>query len=238
MHVQDDRAFTYKDLVEAKILECDAFAAEYALDESMELNNEHLLLGNNRSIYDLWTPKKVDKYKKKVEKFYYTDLDMFQYFKPLVISNLLSQTVLQSNNIQSLDHYFWTFAQEHGKFMTGVEQFEDQIIVMEKIPMDYQLKSLVNMLDSSKKYKKSILKLMHQYQNGEIQQLYKSSKKSLGKIKKLLLYDRNVIMADNIEQLAGVQSIVCAIGVGHLAGKYGVLKLLKNKGFRLEPIKR
>ncbi len=237
MHVKDERAFIYRDLVEEKILECDAFAAEYALDESQDLNNEHLLFKNGESIYDHLSPKKGDKFRQKVAKYYQMDLDRIQYFKPLVISNIISESIFHANNIQSLDHYFWSFAQENGKFMTGVEQFEDQIIVMEKIPLDYQFKSLADMLNSSKKYKKSLQKIMKQYQNGEIQQIYKSSKKSLGKIKKLLLYNRNVVMADSIEKLSSEQSIVCAIGVGHLAGKQGVLKLLKNKGFDLEPIK-
>ena len=237
MHVKDERAFLYRKLVEEKILECDAFAAEYALDESKALNNEHLLFENGQSLYDFLEPKKVDKFRKKVAKFYKMDLNQIQFFKPLVISNILSESILQANNIQSLDYYFWSFAQDNGKFMTGVEQFEDQMTVMEKIPMDYQLKSLSSMLNSSKKYKKHLSNLMQQYQNGEIQQLYKSSKKSLGKIKKLLLYDRNVVMCKSISTLAQKQSIVCAIGVGHLGGKKGVLKLLKDEGYRLEPIR-
>lgn len=237
MHVKDDRAFTYRGLVEQKILECDAFAAEYALDESQNLNNEHLLFKNGESIYDHLSSKKSEKFRKKVAKYYQMDLDSIQHFKPLVISNILSESIFHSNNIQSLDYYFWSFAQENGKFMTGVEQFESQMVVMEKIPLNYQLKSLSDMLNSSKKYKKYLQKIMKQYQDGEIQKIYKSSKKSLGKIKKLLLYNRNVVMADSIEKLSTEQSIVCAIGVGHLAGKQGVLKLLKDKGFALEPIK-
>ncbi|MGB0863917.1 MAG: TraB/GumN family protein [Saprospiraceae bacterium] len=33
------------------------------------------------------------------------------------------------------------------------------------------------------------------------------------------------------------QTLFCAIGAGHLSGKKGVLKLLKDKGYKVKPVK-
>ena len=66
--------------------------------------------------------------------------------------------------------------------------------------------------------------------------ILKKVKKTAGSMRDALLYDRNIIMADRIEELGSQSSLFAAIGAGHLGGKKGVLRLLKQKGCEIIPV--
>jgi uncharacterized protein YbaP (TraB family) len=55
-------------------------------------------------------------------------------------------------------------------------------------------------------------------------------------MRKLLLYERNTIMAERFAEIARQESLFCAVGAGHLSGKKGLLRLLKKEGFKVRPI--
>jgi len=74
------------------------------------------------------------------------------------------------------------------------------------------------------------------YEQQDIHQMYRSTKKSIGGARKILLYNRNAIMAERIERMAREQTIFSAVGAAHLAGKKGVIKLLKNAGLKVKPV--
>ncbi|MBL0099512.1 MAG: TraB/GumN family protein [Saprospiraceae bacterium] len=74
------------------------------------------------------------------------------------------------------------------------------------------------------------------YGRGDYVQLYKSSKKSMGKIRSLMIYDRNKYMSERIVQLSQEKSSFFAVGAAHLAGDKGLISLLKKQGFKLRHI--
>ena len=74
------------------------------------------------------------------------------------------------------------------------------------------------------------------YEQADIQKLYKVARRSTKGSRRLLLFDRNVIMARRIADLSQEMTLCAAIGAGHLAGKKGVLQLLKSAGFAVKPV--
>ena len=102
--------------------------------------------------------------------------------------------------------------------------------------MDYQIKGLLQIGKNPKKYRQALAKSITTYIKQDFQNLYQSSKKGAGDKRKVLLYNRNKIMAERIAQYIEKQSLFAAIGAGHLGGGKGVLRLLKQKGFKLSPI--
>jgi uncharacterized protein YbaP (TraB family) len=51
-----------------------------------------------------------------------------------------------------------------------------------------------------------------------------------------LIYRRNQHMARAFADIAREKPLFCAVGAGHLPGGKGMLRLLKQRGFRIEPI--
>jgi uncharacterized protein YbaP (TraB family) len=60
---------------------------------------------------------------------------------------------------------------------------------------------------------------------------------SIGEFTDLLLYDRNANWSKKLQELMPGSSLVIAVGAGHLPGKKGVLNLLREAGYTVEPVK-
>jgi len=237
MHVRDQRAFKYKELVESKILECDAFAAEMNLDEVNHLSMANSMdLPDGQLLSDLIKPKAYSKIDKIFKKMVGVPLIHFDNSQPLLISNIITERLLSSDMPLSLDATLHQFASQNNKITLGIESFEEQLKILSKISIEFQIKSLIWMSKNFKQFRKQLLKMTTDYETSDIQKLYIASKKNAKGLRKVLLYDRNKIMAKRIAAMAKEQSIFVAIGAGHLGGEKGVLKLLKNEGFKTKPV--
>jgi uncharacterized protein len=60
---------------------------------------------------------------------------------------------------------------------------------------------------------------------------------TIGGFADILLYDRNANWVRKLQQLMPDNSLVIAVGAGHLPGKKGVLNLLREAGYKVEPVK-
>jgi uncharacterized protein YbaP (TraB family) len=238
MHVSDERAFTFESLVKEKIKECNAFALEFNLETAnTNITSDMMSLPDGLTLESMIRPKKFKKINERFIRFTGYDLRQFNRSLPMQITNMMAEVVLSKDRLKSLDESLFQFAKEEEKILLGIETFEEQLAIMAKIPVESQLKSMLKTFKSFKQFRKQVLKMAELYEMADIQQLYRSSKKSLGSERKLLLYDRNKIMAERIAFMASEQTIVCAIGAAHLAGKKGVLRYLKMKGLEIKPVK-
>ncbi len=237
MHVKDDRAFGFQEKMFELIQKSDAFAAEFNLDDA----NQHVMgdalnLSDGATLEGLFKAKDFARIKKVFEKNTGMPIDTFNDSKPFLASNILTESILSNNRQQALDMSLWHFAKANQKIMLGVETYEEQIAIMHKIPLEYQVKALKSSAKNFKNFRKQILKAARDYEAANIRQLYKSAKKSLGTMRKILLYDRNLLMAERIAGIAKEQSACFAIGAAHFSGKKGLIRLLKQADFKVKPV--
>lgn len=237
MHVKDLRAFHQRDLVHQKIDACEAFATEFNLDEMKMNTSEQVMdLPEGMFLSDLIPAKAY----KKVEQLFASltgmELKLFDRSLPLLISNMLSECVLSSDMPHSLDESLWEYARSQEKILLGIESFEEQIEILRKIPLDYQVKSLIWTAKNTHRFQKQLLKMTRLYETADLRKLYKAARKNAKGLRKVLLFDRNELMAERFALIAQEQSICYAVGAGHLGGKKGLLRLLKNKGFKIKPV--
>jgi len=150
--------------------------------------------------------------------------------------NLIGESLLQSERPKSLDSYLWSYALEAGKDMHGIETFEAQVKTLASIPVEKQVKMLLDTVRNIGRFRRKIHHYAHLYQRGELPMLHKLMKKSAGGLRKRLLYDRNVVMAQRIEELARQKSLFTAVGAGHLLGGKGLIRLLKKRGLKVNEI--
>ncbi len=213
MHVQDERAFKNITFLEDCIASVEAFAAEYDLDtENPTSFADAMYLPDGQKLSQLLGPI------------------------PFFLTNILSTAQFGMEMNYSLDHYLYESAKAKQKTVFGLESFESQLEIVKKMPMKEQLKSLKEFAVNFKRYRRSIKRTAELYVEGNLVKILKKVKKNSGGMRKLLLYDRNIIMAEKILELSTRQSLFAAIGAGHLGGKKGVLRLLKNKGLEVRPV--
>ncbi len=236
MHVRDRSAFHLMPLIEEKIQTCNAFASEFKLDEIGTNSMDNMRLSKDLTLKDILHPKVYRNLDRLLQSKVGVPIGFFHKHLPLMVSNMLAMQLLSSDMPHSLDQTLWNYANEQDKIMLGIETYEEQLAILQNIDLNTQIKALKSIVNNYKAYKKSVLKMRDYYEDQDIVQLYKSGKRSLQGMRKILLYNRNYKMADRIANYAQEYSIFCGIGAGHLAGKKGVLRLLKQKGFKLTPI--
>jgi len=238
MHVRDNAAFQHLDFVSAKIRECEAFATEYHLDEGqIHISSDFVYLPDGKSLTDYIPLKKYKKLQKSILKSFQIDLDLFKRLQPLFINNLIGERLLSKDKEYALDSYLWDFAKSENKTLLGIETWQEQLVTLEKLTLEYQIKGLMDIGKSTQKYRRALNKSVQDYVKGDFQKLYQAAKKGSGDKRKILLYNRNIIMADRIADFTQEHTIFAAIGAGHLGGGKGVLRLLKQKGLVVKPVK-
>lgn len=185
------------------------------------------------SIWDTYfTPKQYDKTRAILKKAYNVDIENHKQLRPMVITSLFYNHI--NNDIPSgslkLDEFIWQYASKHGKQVGGVETIEEQVRVMKEIPISYDFELIKKWSKNIPKMNRQIKSLLKAYFSQDIQALYRGSSKSIGPLKKLLLFDRNQVMADRLYQWHIEERCFFSFGAGHIGGAKGVLNLLKQKG--------
>lgn len=237
MHVRDGKAFQKLEEVYAAIQSCEVFAAEYNLNDSQSgLDPSTIQLREGQHISDLLHPKQYAKVKKMLWKAYQIPLDQFDRLLPFFVVNMIAQKILSEDMPLALDHHLWQYAQENGCQLTGVETFKEQIAILQAIPIPLQVRSLLKISGNVSAYRKQLLHLTTVYQTRDIQKIHKTAKRQLGGMRKLMLHQRNAIMAERISDLVAQNATFVAIGAAHLGGEKGVLRLLKQQGHKLSAI--
>jgi uncharacterized protein len=236
MHVRDARAFQFEHLFYEKILNCEAFATEFNLDDIQNQTDFTLALPNDLQLHNVIKPKTFAKISRVVEQKMGLPLVHFSSLKPIIVTNMLTESVLSSDRLMSLDETLWRYAAENGRLLRGIETFEEQVEILNKMSLDEQIKGLKDLASNFSKFRKQLLNMTRLYEQADILKLYKAAKKTAKGNRRLLLYDRNHIIAERIADMTKEMTLCAAIGAGHLAGQKGVLNLLKNKGFEVTPV--
>lgn len=238
MHVKDARAFQQLEKVYGAINGCSGFAAEFHLEEMEQSVQASIMqLPGGQRISDLLTKKKFERYQKVLEKSVGLDLIHFDRMIPFVVVNFATESLLQQDMPEPLDQHLWGIAKMAGKSLHGIETFQEQMAVLQKITLDDQLKMLSGLCRNIARFRRYLLRIAELYELSEVQKLYKMVKKNSKGTRSLMIYRRNEIMAERIGQLVHEQSLFAAIGAAHLGGGKGVLRLLKQQGIQITPIK-
>lgn len=237
MHLQTESAFTYKEQILAKINECDAFATEFKLDEAdEEKTTQYMNLPTGILLETLLSKKKFDEIDAFLQSNLRIPLMAFNQSKPLVITNLITTSIFQQDMELALDIYLYQYAKMQGKELLGIETFDEQLEILQKIPLELQVKSLKQLIKNFDQHRQEMNEIAQLYAEGKVKKLYKLAKKSAKGFRKIMLYDRNEIMAERIAKLISEKSACIAIGAGHLKGKRGVIKELEQLGIEVKKI--
>lgn len=239
MHVRDARAFGWLDAALEYLTDCAVFATEFDFSETdNQALTEVLRLPNDTSLHHLLKPgawKNLDHY---ALKLLGVPAARFDHQHPMMVSSTLTAVFMSEEQTYSLDETLWYAAQAAGKQCTGVETFEEQLQTLKKIPLEQHIKGLTWLLKNFSRQRRRLQKMMNMYAESDLQNLYQAAKKDAKGLRKVLLYDRNKLMAKRFAKIAQSQSLFCAVGAGHLAGQKGMLRLLKKAGFKVKAVEK
>jgi uncharacterized protein YbaP (TraB family) len=80
--------------------------------------------------------------------------------------------------------------------------------------------------------------MVEQYKAEEVNDLYRATEEYMQDEEEMnyLLFQRNQAWAEELARKLGDKTYFIGVGAGHLGGEQGVIKLMREKGFKVKPI--
>ena len=137
-----------------------------------------------------------------------------------------------------VDAYLYDIARRMGKWVGGVEDIADQAGLLDdlvdKSDIDFLLAGDSSYIKTSSN--RMMEHMIELYTNQDLPGIEALMSSESPEYKDALLLKRNLKMARRIDSLTALRTMFIAIGAAHLPGDSGVIHLLQQKGFTVEPV--
>lgn len=190
---------------------------------------------NLRSMLKKGDAKALDEF---LIKHYSTGLDQLGYLRPITLMSMVLVKLLECP-IKSYEVSFVELAQAQEKEIVGLETVEFQMSVFEEISQETQLDWIIDMVRDIEGQGEIYLKLMSAHKKGDLATIMKllgETTRDYESYEDILINNRNRNWIAPMEKEMQSQSTIFAVGAGHLGGDQGVVRLLEQRGYTLEPI--
>jgi uncharacterized protein YbaP (TraB family) len=166
---------------------------------------------------------------------------MMEKFKPMIIESMMMDQTSDCENTIVMEQLVMDEAKRSNVDIDGLETVDYQLSIFDTIPYKLQAKQLVKMAEGKdNNNSKEMAELTNAYREqrlNEMDELIKEEDSGIKDFANLLLYNRNANWARKMQELMTHQSLVVAVGAGHLPGEKGVINLLRKAGYKVEPVK-
>jgi uncharacterized protein YbaP (TraB family) len=157
--------------------------------------------------------------------------------KPFFLQQMLYIRFL-GQNIESYELAFTRMAEDSDKPIEGLETLEQQLGFLDATPMSQQLEGLVKSIRDYNSEAMNFDALIQAYKSQDLDALSKliNEYDEMKDITNTLLDERNLDWIPKLETYFQKGRAFVAVGAGHLGGEMGVIQLLRNKGYTVQPI--
>lgn len=171
------------------------------------------------------------------------ELKMFSAMKPMTImvtvqNKILMDIIPDIASMTAMDKYMQTLAVSQGKKVGGLETMDYQMNLLYGNSLEEQADALLEMAQSSNS-KELLIELSAAYKSQNLDILWNVFKEQMtGYEYDALVSVRNRNWEKQIVELVPAQSSLFVVGSGHLPGEKGMITLLKQAGYNVEPIQK
>jgi uncharacterized protein len=240
IHTDDNRVSELSPSVLEAMKTVDMFMME--AEPSQDPSSLMLAEGN---VAELLTSDEFDKVRELAD-FHVMHMGAAMKMKPWLLAVIFDLPKPQTEFSQ--DNLLMTKSEDFGKQIKGLETSKEHFGIMDSFSKDEQLVMLRAVLKRTPEQKEADFeKLLAAYLDGDSDKLSALDEQITGgmlpkelwaKMRKSLLDDRNVKMAERAIPMATEKPIFMAVGASHLAGDNGLIAAFKKAGFKLSALKK
>jgi len=248
IHMIGKEDYIFNEVMQEAFDEAERVTFEIKLDDMMDMSSQMSLMmkafmNDGKTLQDLLSEEEYSLVETHFEKMG-LPLVFLERLKPMFLSALAGgeadPTAIQSGEMVSYELELMREAQAVEKEIMGLETAEFQMSMFDSIPYDAQAKMLVESIKSTKQGNDEFQRMVDMYKDQDIegmQTMMDEDPEGIGKYEELLLVKRNKnwipVMAEQMVE----KPTFFAVGAGHLGGEFGVIKLLKEEGYSVKPIR-
>ncbi|MFN2458357.1 MAG: TraB/GumN family protein [Chitinophagaceae bacterium] len=232
------------DSLKSAILQSDRVYLELDMDNMFEMLGaiSKMKMRNDTTLSDLLTPAEYEKIKEFFkQRKSILPFSMMEKFKPMLTASTLMQSVTECENTQAMEQLIMKEAKKQQKSIKGLETMAYQLSIFDSIPYQLQARQLLKSVEifGDNKENKDFEDLTKAYRNQELDKLEEITNKDeegLASFTELLLYNRNRTWVKKLDEMFSKNSLLIAVGAGHLPGNQGVINLLRKAGYKVQPV--
>lgn len=235
---------------EKAFTECKQLYGEIKIDSTSNektqlLVSKYIMLPQDSLLNTLYSPEEYRILSSIIKKYLNADIEQLNMFKPSFISTQLS--VQQSAKVFNkfdpeiqLDGSLQKKAEKLGKQVYGLETIEFQMQTVLGGSIDEQAEELIKIAKEEELFVDHIKEMADKYMQQDINALLNlMSDPKLGNTEKELdkfIFSRNRNWAELLKNILPKKSTFIVVGAGHLPGEEGLINLLRNQGYTVEPV--
>ena len=177
-------------------------------------------------------------------------ISLVNQFKPWMIMSLVAssdcETARKAEGAQILDFLIIEQAKSANKEIKGLESITEQLSAMASLPIDFQVRGLLETLrlgDLNKDMMETMISLYVDQEIGLIKPAIKViatelgqediDDESFGDFEAKIITERNHLMAERSEPILQEGNAFIAVGALHLPGEEGLIELLRERGYTI-----
>jgi uncharacterized protein YbaP (TraB family) len=249
IHIIDEEDFFLPKGTEQSIQKSEKVVFEIDMKEMNDVSAVMGMMGkifmkDNKTISDLLSPEDYAL----VSNFFQNKglpIFMLERMKPMFLTIFtygdFQPDDMKNGKLKSYEMEFMEMAQNSGKATGGLESIEFQINIFDKISYDVQAAMLVEAIksrDGRESQELESMVKMYRSQNIELMAASISQEgQDMSGFEETLLTERNKNWIPLIAEEMKRQPTFFAVGAGHLAGKQGVIHLLRKSGLKVSAVK-
>jgi len=165
-------------------------------------------------------------------------LESLKQMKPFMLITLVQKSRMSSEMPLALDAWLSERAQNMNIPVSGLETIEEQMQVIDMMSLHDQAHMLIEMIrDDSKRIEQEDA-MMDAYLQGHLDRLLTmaSEWEIDPQFRQEIIHRRNRVMTDRLKEFLISGPVFIAVGALHLPGNDGIIQLLKNEGYSVEPV--
>lgn len=237
MHVGDKRAHQFKKSVLAAFEEAEAYTMEIDPESVNPMDLLEKMKMKEGKLQDMFTEDEWTRLDDYFQSKFNTSINSFNDFTPFYVQTLMMQAQFGNQAGEAVDMYFFNRAKREGKEVLALESVAEQIDAINSLPEETQKDMLLSGLDEDAKSETKVL--LKYYKKGKLEKMAElSADEELGEeFESALITDRNHRMAERIEPIIQERGTFIGVGALHLPGEEGLIALLREAGYTVEPVK-
>lgn len=172
-------------------------------------------------------------------KHYGTDMSQLGVMRPFSLLSMALVKGFECPLPASYEEQFLNYAEENEWETYGLESVEEQIAVIETASFEEQIEWLMAYIAEEDKLSEEMETMISLYLNEDLEGLaeYVENSPEMEGMADELLVKRNANWIDPMIEFASEQPTFFAVGAAHLGGATGVIKLLREAGYTVEPVR-
>mgnify|MGYP000862963212 CR=1 FL=1 len=236
MICQDDYLMT--ETIQNTLKNVDSYYAEINFGDQQNIAIMQKLMMSEIPLSERLEPAKYNELKSLLKEVVDLDIAQFEHFTDAAIVSMITFKSFPCTDFKMYEMELLQTAMLQQKKLGGLETATEQMEILGKsLGIDAVFEMLNDLKKDGFKTTKEMITL---YKSQDIQGLYTYMKKSsymTDDVYNEMLTKRNHNWINEMPELMKNQSVFFAVGAAHLSGNDGVLKLLKENGYTVSPVK-